>query len=54
MWKRAITVLLVAALIAALTWVIWVKELHHATPHLQILTQAFVMPGGIPAASPDW
>lgn len=35
---------LVATLIASLVWLIWVKELHHLSPHLQILSQALLMP----------
>lgn len=51
LWKRASILLMVAVLIAALAWVIWVKELHHTTPHLQVLSQALVMLAGHPADS---
>jgi len=33
-WKRVGTLLTVLAFILVLTWVIWVKELHHSKLHM--------------------
>lgn len=34
-WKRALTMVFVAAAIGGLAWGIWVKELHHPSPHIR-------------------
>ena len=37
LWKRALTMLVVGALIVVLAWMIWVKELRHPAPHVKAL-----------------
>lgn len=35
LWLRISTAVLVLAMIVALSWAIWVKELHHPSPHIR-------------------
>ena len=37
-WRRLLTVVVVAAMIAGLAWAIWVKELHHPGVRMHALT----------------
>lgn len=37
LWRRLLTVVVVAALIAAFAWAIWVKELHHPGIKVHVL-----------------
>lgn len=34
LWRRALTLFIVTALVAVFAWAIWVKELHHPAPHI--------------------
>ena len=35
LWRRALTMLFVGVTIGILAWAIWVKELHHPSPHIR-------------------
>lgn len=34
LWRRVLTLLVVVAMAATATWIIWVKELHHPEVHV--------------------
>ncbi|HVA74516.1 MAG TPA: hypothetical protein VNF71_08120 [Acidimicrobiales bacterium] len=36
LWKRVTALLVLASVIVAAAWVIWVKELHHSDVHLRV------------------
>lgn len=40
LWKRVLTLLTLIALVAAASWLIWVKELHHQDVHLPAYASA--------------
>ena len=42
LWKRVLTLLTLVALVAAASWLIWVKELHHQDVHLPSYAYAVV------------